>query len=270
MKILKIAPQIPLPLNDGGRIGIYNITKYLTDRGHQIDFVVYKKYSDKEAAYRELSKICNPFILDVNTEYSLVGVIKNIFPIIPLNISKYKSKTLEKFLVEYFQKNKVDIIHVDHLHMGWVIDILRELTNDPLVLREHNLEMRIMQRYSDRQKNPILKLYSKLQLKKFIKYEPELCGKFDASIMISEHDEKQLLFFNNKIKTYIIPAGVNSNLFRVLKTELIPFSIFHIGSLLWYPNFDGLKWYLTAILLLIIKKKSPKLNFIITVKIVIK
>jgi glycosyltransferase involved in cell wall biosynthesis len=257
MRILQIAPQIPFPLDEGGRIGIYGITNYLQKRGNIVDFAVYRKHSDYNTSYEELRKICTPYILDVQTDNHIPGAINNLFSQVPYNFSKFHNSQMEKFLVRYFRENKPDIVHVDHSHMGWTIDVIKNITNVPVVLREHNVEIRIMKRFTENESNPLLKIYSGVQYKKMLKYEPMICGKFDNCIMITREDEDEILQFNPDIKTSVIPAGIDPQLLDFRSKELIPFSLFHIGSLKWPPNYDGLKWFLDEIFPTIISR-TPK------------
>ncbi|MDP4173873.1 MAG: glycosyltransferase family 4 protein [Bacteroidota bacterium] len=254
MKILQISPQVPFPLDNGGRIGIYGIAKYLANRGHEIDFVCYRKETDYNYAYNELSLFSKPEILDVQTENNPVKALLNLFSDVPYNISKFFSVELEQFLRKYFKNNNPDIIHIDHLHMGWCISILRELTNAPIALREHNLEYKIMQRYSEKAHNPLIKKYSDIQFRKLKKYEISLCEKFDLCTMVSEEDESVLKCLNPKTKTLTIPAGVSSSLLDLQCSKILPFTIAHIGDMSWLPNYDGLTWYLNEVFPEVIKK----------------
>jgi glycosyltransferase involved in cell wall biosynthesis len=254
MRILQLSPQVPLPSDNGGKIGIYGITKYLSERGNEIHFVAFKKASDKEQSLSELKKICIPHLLNVSTKNSLFDIFINLFSPVPYNISKYYKEELKHFLADFFHRTEVDIIHIDHLHLGWCVDVIKGLTSAPVVLREHNLELKIMQRYSENQHNYFLKKYSEIQYRKFLKYEPVLAGKFDECIMVSGEDEKSLLEMNPKVKTTSIGVGVNSNSLNFIKKETIPYSIFHLGSLEWFPNHEGLKWYLEEIFPLILKE----------------
>lgn len=253
MKILQISSFVPTPPTNGGKHSVFGITKYLHKRGHEIHFVCYRKHDNYDEAYSELSKISTPYILDVQTENSYLGAFLNFFSRVPYNASKYKNKKLYEFLKNFFKKNNVDIIHIDHLHMGWIVDYLRKWTDAPVVLREQNLELMIMKRFSEEQKNPILKWYSKLQYKKFIKFEPELCGRFDKCVMISETDEIRIKELNPKINVTSIPAGVESRLLEYNSTDIIPYSLVHIGHTDWFPNYDGLSWFVSKILPEIIK-----------------
>ncbi|MEO8231386.1 MAG: glycosyltransferase family 4 protein [Ignavibacteriota bacterium] len=243
MKILQISPQISFPPDSGGRLSIYGITKSLHERGHEITFVCYIQESVNEDISNELKKICNPIFIKWETKNKITTAIHNLFSNIPYNISKYYSVKFEEFLVEYLRQNQVDIIHIDHLHMAWAIDLIKKNCNVPVILREHNLEMKIMQRYYGQQSNLFLKLYSYIQFKKFLSYEPTICKKFDCCLMVTFEDEKSLLNLNPDIKTKVIPIGVDENLFNFKDSNTLPFSLFHIGTLDWQPNFDSLLWF---------------------------
>lgn len=254
MRILQIAPQVPFPLDDGGKIGIYNITKYLSLRGHEIDFVCYRKHSDYELSYSALKEICNPFILDVQTDNNFFDALINLFSPIPYNISKFHSSILEKFLRQRLKATKYDVAHIDHLHMAWIVKMLKDEFNIPCVLRQHNLEMMIMKRFSETDSNPLLKIFARSQFKKFLNYEPQLCSEFDSVAMITPEDETEILKLNNRIKSTIIPAGVDEKLLSLKKENPKPFTLFFIGSLEWLPNADSIKWFLEDIFPKVVEK----------------
>lgn len=257
MRILQISNLVPFPPTDGGRIGIYGITKILASQGNQIDLVCYLKNADLESSLKGLKPICNPYILDVQTENNFWKALLNLFSKVPYNVSKYRRKELIISVKELLTKNKYDIVYVDTLHMGWIVDIIRSLTNTAIVIRCHNLEMRIMKRYADVSINWFLKWFAQLQYKKFISYEPYICSKFDMCIMVSERDREELIELNPNINAVTIPAGIDSKLLQVDKKDVIPYSIVHIGHTDWFPNYDSLKWFLDEIFPEVIKAE-PK------------
>lgn len=255
MRILQISSLVPFPPTDGGRIGIYGITKILALQGNQIDLVCYLKNADLESSLKGLKPICNPYILDVQTENNFWKALLNLFSVVPYNVSKYIRKELSISVKELLSKNKYDIVYVDSLHMGWIADLVQSLTDAPIVLRCHNLEMRIMKRYADVSKNLILKWFAQLQYKKFISYEPYICSKFDKCIMVSDRDKEELIELNPNINAITIPAGIDSTLLQINKKDVLPYSIVHIGHTDWFPNYDSLKWFLEEIFPAVVQKE---------------
>jgi glycosyltransferase involved in cell wall biosynthesis len=254
MKLLFITPKIPYPPNDGHTKSMWGVIKYLSLLGHQIDIVCYRQNVDAAPLKSEIEKYAKLFVLDVQTGNSIMGAFKNLFSTVPYNFSKYNRPELKIFLKEYFQKEKVDLVHVVNAHMGWIIDFIREYSDVPIVLRQENLELMIMLRFTEAQKNIFLKIYSYIQFKKVLKYEPALCARFDKCIMMSDEDEAQLLKLNPNVKTKVIPLGIEKDLLNLEKKAAQPFSIAHIGSLKWFPNYDGFDWFVKEILPMVAAK----------------
>lgn len=254
MKILFLTPKIPYPPVDGHKKSMWGVIKYLSLLGHEIHVVAYRQNENINLLKSEVEKYARINVLNVHTNNSLYGAFINLFSSVPYNLYKYKRKELAEFLEVYLKKENVDLIHVTNSHMGWVIDIVRKYSKAPVVLRQENLEMMIMQRYYKTQKDAFLKFYAFIQYKKFFKYEPWLCKKFDKCIMMSEEDEKQLKLLNPVVKTIVIPLGVEKDLLNIFRSEPEPYSLAHIGSLQWYPNKEGLNWFLKDIFPIVIEK----------------
>jgi glycosyltransferase involved in cell wall biosynthesis len=260
MKILHLLPKVPYPPTDGHKKSMWGVIKHLSLRGHEVDIIAYSQNQDYKKYLSEINKHAGIYVIDIFNRNSIIGAIKNLFSGVPYNISKYKTKEYENFLTKHLSAKKYDIIHVTNAHMGWTVDVIRRITNSPVVLREENFELAIMERYYKNQQNPLLKKYAYMQYRKFLKYEPALCGKFDKCIMMSSEDRKRLLEFNPSAKTNVIPLGIDKELLDIKKEKTENFSLVHIGSLEWYPNYDGLKWFLTKVFPFIVEEfKETKL-----------
>ncbi len=264
LKILQISPQVPVPPIDGGKISIFGLLKSLSERGHEIDFFCYRKHSDYNFSYNELSKYSKPRIIDVQTDNNFLKAFLNIFNDLPYNVSKYINEKILKAISDYFKENDPDVIHIDHIHMAWLVDYLRNMTSKPIILREHNFESDILYRMYLNKTFPLFKYYFFEQYKRLMRYETQFAEKFDKVVMISEADESKILKVNNKIKTIVIPAGVDHNLIQknAYQVSKIPFSIFHVGTLDWEPNLDGLLWFINEIFPFVIKKFPKSMLFI--------
>jgi len=256
MKILQISPMIPVPPDNGGKIGIYGITKGLADIGHEIDFVTLLKKENKAESIKKMNEFCIPHILDLTAENSIWGAFKNLFSKVPYNISKYHQKEIAVYTLALLKKKKFDIVHIDGLHLGWLVSVIKNEYNIPVVLRQHNVEMKIMERYADTASNFLTKIYSRIQYYKFKNYEPWLIEKFDKVIMITAKDENCIKSFNQNIYTEVISVGVEKKFLEFSKNMVEENSIVHIGNLDWPPNYDSLQWFLSEIFPLILARNK--------------
>lgn len=262
MNILLITPQIPFPLVDGGKKSIFGLIKYLSKRGHKIDLVTYRKHADSSSANENLSQFCTPYILDIQTDNNIIDAIGNLFSQVPYNFSKYQCSEMENFLGNLLNRRSYDLIQVHNSHMAWVIDSIKKIRNIPSVLRQENVEMMIMRRFTENEKNIFKRTYAKIQLSKLLRYEPQICEKFDKCIMISNHDENLLKKMNPKIKACSIPSGVDFDELEINDSPKLKYSLAHIGNLNWLPNRDSLQWFLNDIFPEIVSKFPESKLFI--------
>lgn len=247
MKILQVSPQLPLPLDDGGRKSIYGIFKTLSQLGHEVHLICYdRKWVTNRNEIHNFGRLTT---INHSVENNYIGILSNFLSSVPYNISKYYSAEMKNGVIEIIKNEQPDLIHIDHLHMVWVTDIVRSVDpRIPIILREHNLETLIMERYSDRQINPIIKWYAKIQAKKLRRYESLWTLKVDLNVMISPEDEVQLKKMNPNVKSIMIPAGFDIRLLGAgIGSQKIKGSICHIGPMDWQPNKDSLEWLLNEI-----------------------
>lgn len=248
MRILQISPRVPYPLTDGGKIGIYNIVKYLALRGHKITLVC---FDDGKNKYPELEKYCKLIIIRKKIKTTYLGLFLNLFSSIPYGISKYYSPVAKKKIYDLQKKNKYDIVHLDHLHTAFYGVFIKNNFNLPVVLREHNIENMIMKRFYKNKKNIFVKFYAYLQYKKLYKYESNICEIFNQCLMITKNDEKIIKEMNPEIKTSVITAGVDTSYFHPIKIKEEEFSIISVASMDWLPNIEAIEWFCKEILPLV-------------------
>jgi len=263
MRILQLTPRIPYPPDDGGKIGIFGITKYLALRGHEITLlsIAPSQCSDLSG----LRKYCKVETVVMNTANSYLGMLFNLFSKTPYTISKYHGKLVLNKLKDLLQRNRFDIVHVDHLHMAYYGKFIKEKFNLPVVLREHNVESTIWERHYRGISNPLVKAYARFQFRKLYKYESRIAENFDRCFMITEKDKERMQGMNPRVKACVIPAGVDTSYFHPMDVPIEPYSIVSVASMDWLPNVEGILWFYTTIWPLV-KKRIPQAKLYIVGK----
>jgi glycosyltransferase involved in cell wall biosynthesis/ubiquinone/menaquinone biosynthesis C-methylase UbiE len=253
MKILKISPKKPYPLTDGGKIVAYNTIKYLAMQGHEITLV---SIVDKEEGIPELEKFCEWIPIQKDTATTTAGLLGNLFSKKPYTISKYHSEKIKQKIRGILKENNFDIVHIDGLHTAYYGTCIKQEFGLPVVLRELNVEARIMERFYKNQKNPLIKAYAYLQHKKLSRYEATICEVFDKCFMITKEDERRIKEMNPRVKTNVIPSGVDTSYFYPMEAEEEPLSIVSVASMDWLPNNESIIWFCNSVFPLI-KKEIP-------------
>ena len=239
MRILIITPRIPYPLHSGADIVTFNTIKYLSRRGHK--FTLLSIMDGAPSHYDELKRWCEVHTILKNTNNSIWGAILNLFSKTPYTISKYQTPKLGSKIKKIIERKKIDIVHIEHLHMAYYRSFIRQ--GLPVFLRMHNVETTIMERFYRQQKNPLIKIYSFIQWRKLYRYERQVVEKFSRCIPITDVDKERLQSMNSKPVYCSIPAGVDISYFHAVDCEKEPYSIVFVGALDWLPNVDGICWF---------------------------
>jgi len=266
-KILFLTHLYPLPPNDGGKIVTFNTLKELVNFGHEIVlFSFYSKEKDDIENNHFNFKI-EKYLFPVEYNNSYSGIIKNFFSNYPYNMEKYINIDMEKKILKYLDEEEVDLIYIDHLHMSYYGEKIKEkFPQKTLVLRQHNVESQIMKRASENSGNLIMKVFLKYQYRKLYKYEKNTVKFYDECFMITQEDLDLLKSMNKYARLSVLPAGVDLEKYKPINKKLVnrP-TITFLGSMSWLPNIDGVTWFSEEILPDLIQE-IPNLIFYIVGK----
>lgn len=245
MKILQLAPRVPFPEDDGGKIGIANITKELSKLGADITLL----YLFSDEADLEIPEYAYDYAeiipVEHNTRNSISKIARSIITQKSLFIQKHSSKYVFNFVDHFLKGRDFDIIHCDHSSMVPLGLYCQSILKCPIALRLHNLEWTIWQRYADslssvNPKRPFIQNQAKL-LKE---YEASILPKMDISFAITDVDKKIAESMAPNAKITIASAGVNldewipdANVSRN-SNEMIHATVYR-----WIHNLDAITWF---------------------------
>lgn len=273
MKILFITNLVPYPMDNGGKIKTYNTLKILS-KSNNIDLMCFYE-EDKELCGKEhLYELCTnidcikkPITTSKNMKYMILRAIKNIFSKMPLVAYKYMDKNFLIKLKQNIEKNDYDAIYIDHLQLGGYLEKI-DTKNKTLILDEHNAECTIILRKAEQTKNLIKKTYFKYEYLRLKKFESKIINSVDRVITLSEEDQITLENISNakKEKFIKIPIPIQSDYIKTsgLKDEE-KYNILFLGTLSWFPNAQGIEWFVDKVVPLL-NKQNLKYNLYIVGK----
>lgn len=246
MKILILAHKMPYPPKDGGSYVTLSFAKALAELGCEITLLAmntYKRRFNISDIPIELRQKINFHSVDVDTKIKLIPLLINLFQKKSYHIWRYgSSKKFAEKLVNLLQSEKFDIVQLEGLYLSPYVELIRRHSKAKIVMRAHNVEYEILERYAEFEKSILKKFWLKIQAKRLKSYELGRLNLYDAVIPITERDAQILKA--DKIPSIVIPAG-----FEIKDTEPnfedVEFpSLFYIGALDWFPNQQGVEWFL--------------------------
>ncbi len=250
MNILQICNKPPFPAVDGGAIAMNNTTQGLLKNGHQLTVlaittpkhpVIYESLSKE---YIEKTNFQTVFI---DTSIRLRDAFFNLFTKKSYNIERFISVNFTKQIQKILTNKNFDIVIIESLFVSPYISTIKSLSNAKIVLRAHNVEHKIWERISKNTKNPLKKRYISLLAKRLKNFEIEVFKSIDGIAAMTKVDKNDFtkLGFNKKI--IAIPTGYIIDTDEIDKTIVEENSIFHIASMDWLPNIEGVDWFLNNV-----------------------
>ncbi|MBC7426441.1 MAG: glycosyltransferase family 4 protein [Bacteroidia bacterium] len=246
MKILVIGSRVPYPLKDGGAIAAYTHLKGFAEAGEDVSFYslnTLKHFVDNKTLLEKFSFLHQIHTFKIDTSLKPLDAILNLFSNESYNIIRFYNKLFEDNLVKYIKENNFDIIQFEGLFASMYVKEISKVSKAKLVLRQHNVEHNIWGGLALTEKNSLKKWYLKLIYNRIKKYEIEILPHFDAIIAITEEDKIVFKKYTEK-PVFTSKAGIDIN---VISNNKPSSKVYHIGSMEWLPNLEGVNWLLTEV-----------------------
>ena len=259
MRILQLCNKPPFPPIDGGSKAMHNITRGLLAAGHGVKVLCISTpkhpldLKSLPADYREQTSVEGVF---VDTSINIVDAFTDLLTADNYNISRFFSPDMDIRLIRLLSEERFDVIHLESLFMTPYIATIRRYTQAPIVLRSHNLEHVLQERIATGERNPIKKPYRRYLAKQLKDYELAVLDRLDGVAAISAADAEQFKGHGTRTPIAIIPFGVDLKEYTHELPDGSP-TFFHLGSMDWLPNLEGIRWLLDQVWPRVIKK-HPK------------
>lgn len=252
MNILLLCNKPPWPPLEGGPIAMNAMIQGLLKNGHQVKVlsVNTNKYNVKPEDipddYRKSTGIELVYLdLSIKPIPALIHVLKNK----SYHISRFISTDFEKVLARILKEEHFDIVQFETLFTTPYIPIIRRLSDARLVLRAHNIEHLIWKRIASGTRNPLKKWYLNHLSKTLHSYEHSVLKMLDGVVAITGKDADYFTQLQPELPVIDIPFGMNVE--SDSPAEPIPptrgLKLFHLGSMNWMPNQEGIKWFLDKV-----------------------
>lgn len=263
MKILQLSPQFPFPLSDGGKISIANMTRALVNSSCEVHVfcLVHTMPTDKQIRSFEQYTGAKCSCILHNTRNTPIAILTSLFDDqAPLYIRKHRSLELKHAIKLALDNESFDAILCDHTAMAEIGLFASELSDIPCIVRMHNIEHVIWERYADQLSmfDP-RKWFTQSQANKLRNMEIHLCSKVKHLAMITELDIERISSLHSAISASYIPVGVDVDVFKPMHVCKSIHDLIHATTYDWIHNVEALNWFIAEILPEIQKRFSTEL-----------
>lgn len=264
MRILQLLPRFPWPLKDGGALGYYNDSKAYAESGCELTLAVlntskhFIKIDELPEHVRQLGDIHLSYI--DNRIKPIPAFINLFFTHQSYHAERFLSKAFESLLIKLCQQKTFDVVVFESIYMAPYIDIIRAHSKALCILKEHNVEFDVWKTVAQTTSNPIKKWYLDTQVKRLQQFEVSYLNRFDGILTVTQNDQNTLRAHGCTQPMHVSPAGIDITRLQPDTHNIIPNSIFHIGSMDWMPNQHSVSWFIEQAWPLV-RQKHPELHF---------
>ncbi|MCR5037810.1 MAG: glycosyltransferase family 4 protein [Bacteroidales bacterium] len=250
MKILLLCNKPPYPASEGGPMAMNSIITGLLEAGHQVKILAVNspKYNVNESDIpEEYRKKTGIELINVDLDVKPLKALINLFTRKSYHVERFISKDFKARLAELLQKEHFDVVQLEMLYMAPYVETIREHSKAMIVLRAHNVEHKIWERIAKETTFFIKRWYINHLTNTLKEYELSALETVDGIAAITRKDAA---FFRKYCSKPIIdiPYGVYPEEFTPkYEIEGHP-KFYHIGSMNWMPNEEGIRWFIDEVL----------------------
>ena len=246
MKILILCNKPPYPAFEGGPMAMNSIVTGLLEAGHQVKILAVNspKYKvgmdDIPDDYRQRTGI---ELIDVDLRVRPLKAFGNLFSKKSYHVERFISKNFTERLTEVLKADTYDVVQLETLFMAPYVDTIRQNSKASIVLRAHNVEHLIWERIAKGTRFFLKRAYIKHLAKTLRNYELNAISQVDGIAAITRKDAA---FFRKycATPTIDIPFGVYPEEFTPRSGIEGKPTFYHIGSMNWMPNEEGIRWFI--------------------------
>jgi glycosyltransferase involved in cell wall biosynthesis len=245
----------------------------LVENGAEVDFFTFntKKHFAENATIEKYFGFCKVHTVFLDAGLKPLKMLWNLLFGGSYHMERYVSKEGVDKLRELMDTHLYDGILLEGLYSVPVYigaAGAAPIYSTPVAYRSHNLEYQIWERLATTTENPLEKWYLRIQSKRLKKYELQSWLKFQAIVPIVTTDEIAIKNYLDRtpekspnknipaIHTYQPGIAIE----RPFAFIHQPLSLFHIGSMEWQANEQGVMWFLHKVWPLLLSK-LPQAKF---------
>lgn len=246
MNILLLCNKSPFPPSEGGPMAMNSVVTGLLEAGHTVKVMAFnseKYHVDIDSIPEDYRKKTRIEFVDIDLKITAKEAFKNLFSDESYHVKRFISEEFKERLIKVLKRERFDIVQLEMIYMTPYIDIIRKYSKATIVLRAHNVEHKIWERMAKKTFFFAKRWYLNHLVRTLKKYEMGVLDEVDGIAAITLTDAA---YFRRVTATPVIdlPFGVDIDKFSpVFEVGDTP-TFYHIGSMNWMPNEEGIKWFL--------------------------
>lgn len=225
MRILILAPRLPWPPTDGGRVAMSRLAEGLAHAGADVEVLSLnprKHHGDPSLAPLPTTAI------DIDTSRPALHIVR-----------RFVSRAYRDALRATLARFRPDVVQVESPFLLPYVEAVRAESRAKIALRSLNVEFRIWDGLARHERNPLRRLALRWIARSLRQYEVRHLDTCDAIVPITAADADDFRALGCTRPMHVVPCGVVPSLWMPPPSDA---RVAFIGSLDFRPNQDAALW----------------------------
>lgn len=264
-RILALTSRLPYPPREGHQLRSWHLLRALAAQ-HDVTLLSCLREDDEPdrcAPLRDILVALELFPIRAQQSSAALAcaLAKGTLGPAPFVVEKYAGAEMRARVAGLAQR--ADLLHVDMLPLMALVDAGGARV--PCVLNAHNVEHRLLRQRVAAESNWPRRLFLHAQARKLEAFERAACRRADRVLACSQDDARELARLAPGTPVDVVPNGVEVARIRPERTNAVPARLVFVGQMGWFPNREGVEWFLAEILPRVLAAR-PAAEFVVVGK----
>lgn len=237
VRILIVCDKPPFPSVDGGTTATASQAAALAAAGSEVRIVA--TATPRHPGGAAPAPVLQETVA-IDTTLRPLPALRNLLGTLPYAAERFASPLFRARLAAALDAFGPDLVQLEGLGSFPLVPFLRPLTAAPIVLRAHNVEHRLWRQRAARARWPGLARWLAAQADRVERLERDTWRAVDGIVAISPEVAAAAAASGRPV----LASGVGVEVPEAPPPPGEPGTFFHLGSLDWWPNRDGLASFL--------------------------
>jgi len=245
-RVLFLTSRLPYPPREGHQLRSWHLLRAISEV-HEVTLLSCLRRDDTPDECAPLRAVVSRVeTFPIPTEHSrralASALMKGALGPCPFVAEKYFSRRMRARADELARE--ADLIHVDMLPLMRLV----RAAPRPLVLNAHNVEHLLLRQRADHESHVARRWFMRAQVPKLLRFERAACRHVNRVLACSDDDARELAVLAPQTPIRVVPNGVDTERCRPGEGSAQTARLLFIGPMTWFPNLDGMQWFLRDVL----------------------
>jgi len=252
-----LANRLPWPLDDGWKVRTFHVVRGIA-RHARVTLVVFNGSADGDEAAAAFGPEVRLITVEPPRPYTAGALVRGLVTRYPVHIWNQESSALRGTLAALVSADPPDVFVAESTFVARYMDGIP--AGVPRVIDTHNVDSVTFGRYATAMRPGPRRVYATITARKLASFERATYRRANAVWVCSDVEREIVRGMAPSTPVWTVPNGVDTRHFSPAGSASDPDRVLFFGRLDYYPNVDGLGYFIREILPEL-KRRRPGIRF---------